>query len=337
MTILGIDEVGRGPLAGPLVIGAVVLPEEKPAWVADLRDSKKLSAKKRKTLSEKIEAEAPVRALGWVTPAELDQIGMSEALKLAARRAVKMAQIQAQKNHTKITEIIIDGNINFLAGTPFAPYTTTIIKGDDLIKEISAASIFAKVARDEYMIKIAETYPEYGFESHVGYGTQKHFAALDEFGPCPEHRFSLKPLQKFFSEDGSKIFFSDNKTKFPEPAKKPFTSKSSGNKAESIVANFLESEGHEILARNHKTKFYEIDIISLKSDKIYFTEVKYRRDQSRGTSLAQITPEKLRQMTFAAESYLKFRPDLKAEYSPLLAAAAVSGADFHLDDWFPIV
>lgn len=365
MTILGIDEVGRGPWAGPLVIGAVILPENKPDWVNELTDSKKLTANKREALNEIILKEAPATGLGWVSSTELDEIGLSKALKLATRRAVE--EIRSKK--IPFHEIIIDGTQNFLVGTTLENYVTVLKKADFLIKEVSAASIIAKVARDHYMYDLAKKYPNYGFEKHVGYGTAAHRTALQTYGPCPEHRKSFKPLKNFppVSEQRSETLFRDNKTKFPEQnettspreyrivsgaapgevvsflpgeilpiTEKSLTSVSTGTKAESIVSNFLESEGHKIIVRNQKTKFYEIDIISVKDDKIYFTEVKYRKSQYRGTSLDQITLKKLQQMTFAAKSFLKFQPQFK-NLQPILAAAAVSGEDFQLNAWFPIV
>ena len=158
MAILGIDEVGRGPLAGPLVVGAVVLPENKSelSWVAELKDSKKLTAKKREKLSAIIWEEAAACGLGWVSAEELNQVGIVEGLRLAARRAVE----EVQKKHAKFSEIVIDGNMNFLEETALGGYVTTVVKGDDLIKEISAASIIAKVARDNYMRELGERYPE---------------------------------------------------------------------------------------------------------------------------------------------------------------------------------
>lgn len=314
MSILGIDEVGRGPWAGPLVIGAVILPKDEagnyPAWVADLTDSKKLSKKRREALSAIILKEAPATGLGWVSAQEIDQLGLSAGLRLATRRAVE----EIRKTKTPFTEIIIDGTQNFLKGTSLESHVTTLKKGDLLIKEVSAASIIAKVARDNYMIKLAETYPDYGFEKHVGYGTAAHKAALEKYGPCPEHRTSFKPIQ-----NPNKI-----------------TTKMLGDKAENIVAQELQKRGHRIVARNHKTKFYEIDIISTKDNKIYFTEVKYRKNQTRGTSLDMITKKKLQQMTFAASAFLKYYQDLKETYSPLLAAGLVSGDNFQFDDWFII-
>lgn len=309
--ILGIDEVGRGPWAGPLVIGAVILPDEKPSWVENLTDSKKLTVKKRENLNELILAESPASALGWVSSRELDEIGMSSALKLAARRAVENIQLKK----VPFSEIIIDGTVNFLAGTALENYVTVLKKADFLIKEVSAASIIAKVARDHYMTELAKLYPEFGFEKHVGYGTATHKSAIEKFGLTPEHRRSFKPIKE---------------------SAKP-TTKELGDKAEGIVADYLKNQGHEIIARNHRTPFYEIDIISLKDDHIYFTEVKYRKDNFRGTPLEMITDEKLKQMTFAAESFLKFQPTLKDSFSPILAAASVSGKDFHFDTWFSLI
>ena len=192
--ILGIDEVGRGPYAGPLVIGACILPHPYAdyPWIDELTDSKKLSEKKRLELYQIIKNAAAASATGWVSSCELDQIGMSAALKLATRRAV--SRIRATK--VPFTEIVIDGISNFLADTTLESYVTTMKKADLLIKEVSAASIIAKVERDLYMKQLAELYPEYGFEKHVGYGTAHHQAAMEKFGLTPEHRRSFTPVKK---------------------------------------------------------------------------------------------------------------------------------------------
>jgi len=320
MALLGIDEVGRGPWAGPLVIGAVILPDhDTNPWINELTDSKKLSVKKREALNEIILKEAPATGLGWVSAAELDEVGLANALCLAARRAVS----EIQKAHVPFNEIIIDGTKNFLVGTKLEKYVTIMPKADFLIKEVSAASIIAKVARDHYMYDLDQKYPEYGFKKHVGYGTAAHTKALKEFGVCPEHRKSFRPIAEIIGANAS--------------ITAPTTSTTAiGAKAESIVADYLKSQGHQIIARNHKTKFYEIDIVSTKADKIYFTEVKYRKNELRGTSLDQITSKKQQQMRFAAEAFLKYRQDLQ-NFSPVLAAAAVSGSDFKLQDWFEII
>ncbi|MBR2766674.1 ribonuclease HII [Candidatus Saccharibacteria bacterium] len=321
MAILGIDEVGRGPLAGPLVIGAVILPDDKQPWFKNLKDSKKLSAKKRAELNELI-LKNSTTGLGWISAEEIDQLGISRALALATKKAVK----QIQSLHKPFSQIIIDGKVNFLKSTPLEKFTTTCIKGDDKIREISAASIIAKVARDNYMIKLADKFPEYGFDKHVGYGTKSHVEAIYKYGLTLEHRKSFEPC-KSLSNFATKTSSKKNTTNI-------------GQKAESAVANYLINHGHTIIARNHKTHFYEIDIISTKDNYIYFTEVKYRKSNIRGTPLDTITKEKQQQMQFAAESYLKYQNAKFKNHQPLLAAASVSG-DLNQPmktniTWFPL-
>ena len=319
MAILGIDEVGRGPLAGPLVVGAVILPDNKPDWIEDLKDSKKLSAKKREALSEIILKESPATGLGWVNSEELDNIGISEALKLATKRAV----LEVQTSHTAFSQIVIDGKVNFLKNTKLENYVSTLARADDLIKEVSAASIIAKVARDKYMVDLSAKYQEYGFDSHVGYGTKKHIEAIYKYGICPEHRKSFEPIKSMvgFSRKDQNVV--KNTTAI-------------GNQAEEKVAKYLTDKGHKIIARNYKTKVCEIDIISTLDNKIYFTEVKYRKNNDFGGGLAAITPVKQKQMKFAAEVFLKANPELNS-LQPLLSVAEVIGDDFKLKDWFPLV
>lgn len=319
MAILGIDEVGRGPLAGPLVVGAVVLPEKRPDWVADLKDSKKLSAKKRETLNEVILREASAVGLGWVSPAELDETGISEALRLATRRAVK----RVQRLHAKFSQIVIDGKVNFLQDTVLAKYVSTMPKADDLMKEVSAASIVAKVARDAYMREVAERYPEYGFGSHVGYGTAKHLAAIRKYGICPEHRKSFEPIKSMVGFERKE-------------AKKKNTT-FVGALGEEAVCKYLVQDGHKIMERNFKTCFCEIDIVSKKGGKIYFTEVKYRKTGVAGGGLAAVDRRKLKRMEFAAETFMKFRRLEVEDSSPILAVAEVTGEDFVVKDWFELI
>ncbi|HVC36152.1 MAG TPA: ribonuclease HII [Candidatus Dormibacteraeota bacterium] len=181
MTSVGIDEVGRGCWAGPLVAGAVILNQP----IDGLKDSKKLSANQRQQLAKTIHSEAGIAALGWVTAKEIDSLGLTKAVSLAMQRAIDQIQMDYQ-------EIIIDGNYNFLFPNP---KSRTIIKADCLVAEVSAASIIAKVARDQYMSQVAKKYPNYGFEKHVGYGTDLHRERLQKYGPCDQHRRSFKPIQ----------------------------------------------------------------------------------------------------------------------------------------------
>lgn len=328
MALLGIDEVGRGPLAGPLVVGAVILPEAPQPWHSELKDSKKLTAKKRTALSQLITTEA-ITGLGWVPAAELDQLGISGALRLATRRAVEQAQNQAKASHTPFSEIIIDGKVNFLDGTPLAKHTSTLIKADAKIPAVSAASIIAKVARDQYMIDLATKYPLYHFDQHVGYGTRAHVQAIYQYGLTPEHRKSFEPCKSLAEFTASTPVNTTAGTPAGTPASTtsaPKDTTTKGRQAEQLVADYLAKNGHTIIAHNHKTYFYEIDLISIKGSHIYFTEVKYRESPNHGTPLTAITPKKLAQMHFAATSYLKYQNTALKSYQPLLAAAAVTGS-----------
>lgn len=276
--ILGIDEVGRGPYAGPLVIGACILPTDRDnhPWINELNDSKKLSEKKREELYDIIKKNA-VSATGWVSSKELDEIGMSAALKLATRRAVE----KIRETKTPFTEVLIDGISNFLVGTSLEKFATTMKKADLLVKEVSAASIVAKVERDNYMKDLAKKYPGYGFEKHVGYGTAAHQKAMETLGLTPEHRRSFAPVKKLEK-----------------------TTKEIGDAGEDKIAKLLQEKGHKIIARNYKTKFYEIDIISEKDGKIYFTEVKTHKNRVHGTPAEMVDKKKLEKMKFAADAYM---------------------------------
>ncbi len=189
MPILGIDEVGRGPWAGPLVAGAVVLSEP----VEGLADSKKLSKKRREQLDVIIRENAWV-GLGWVSAAEIDELGMTKAVRLAMLRAVKNLHAAGGTYE----EIIIDGSINYFQNVEGlqTELVSAVVKADGTVPAVSAASIIAKVARDNYMTRLGLQYPEYGFEKHVGYGTAAHAGALQTYGITAEHRLSFAPIRK---------------------------------------------------------------------------------------------------------------------------------------------
>lgn len=183
MTTVGIDEVGRGCWAGPVVAGAVILAEP----IEGLKDSKVLSKKQRERLAQAVRLQATAIGLGWVEAALVDSLGITQAVRLAMQRA--LAAIQHPYD-----VVIIDGNHNFLADNPKAQF---IVKADVTVPAVSAASIVAKVARDAYMTEAAERYPAYGFERHVGYGTALHLSRLQQYGICELHRQSYKPVQAF--------------------------------------------------------------------------------------------------------------------------------------------
>lgn len=346
--ILGIDEVGRGPYAGPLVIGACILGDwqnsENAEWIEKLTDSKKLSAKRREELYVLIKEKALAAATGWVSSAEIDEIGLSEALRLATRRAVE----QIQQTKVPFSEIIIDGTMNFLVGTKLEKYVSTLKKGDFLVKEISAASILAKVERDNYMAKLDAVYPKYGFGKHVGYGTAAHQKAMEEFGLTPEHRRSFRPVREIAENkintkqlgDLSKQMIANKITtkqlgdRGEQMIANEITSKQLGDRGEQVVVDYLEASGHEIVARNYKTKLFEVDIISRKNEMLYFTEVKYRSDHDFGEALDFIDKKKQQKMHLAVEGFLATHPEY-ADFRPTLAVAAVD-KDFKLEEWFEL-
>jgi ribonuclease HII len=187
MTVIGLDEVGRGCWAGPLVAAAVVLPGAHS--IVGLNDSKKLSKKQRESLDLLIREKALGIGIGWVWPEDIDSGGITKAVKIAMFRA--FAQLGAEYTG-HYDEIIVDGNINYLANVS---KSSAMIKADGSIPAVSAASIIAKVARDNYMADIASEYPQYGFAGHVGYGTAEHIAALRQYGVTAIHRRSYKPIR----------------------------------------------------------------------------------------------------------------------------------------------
>ncbi len=181
--ICGVDEAGRGPLAGPVCTAAVILP--KHAEIPGLTDSKKLTDKKRRELFPLIQEQAIAYGIGFATEQEIDEINILQATFLAMQRALDQMTVKPDL-------ALIDGNREKDFGIP----VKTVVKGDSLSANIAAASILAKVTRDDLMVKMAETYPQYGFEIHKGYGTKAHYAALREFGASPIHRMTF--LKKFY-------------------------------------------------------------------------------------------------------------------------------------------
>ena len=183
--ICGVDEAGRGPLAGPVCAAAVILPEH--LQIPGLNDSKKLSDKKRRDLFPVIKEQAIAYGIAFATVEEIDEINILQATFLAMERAV--AQLNGQADFA-----LIDGNRE----PKLDIESMAVVKGDSRSASIAAASILAKVTRDDYMEELASQYPQYGFEVHKGYGTKRHYQALEEFGMCPAHRRSF--LKKFYGQ-----------------------------------------------------------------------------------------------------------------------------------------
>lgn len=184
-TICGVDEAGRGPLAGPVCAAAVILPPQ--VQIPGLNDSKKLTDKKRRELFPVICEQALAYGIAFATEQEIDEINILQATFLAMQRAMDQLNIRPDL-------ALIDGNRQKDFGIP----VKTVVKGDSLSANIAAASILAKVTRDDLMVKMAEQYPEYGFEIHKGYGTRAHYTALESHGPSPIHRMTF--LKKFYAQ-----------------------------------------------------------------------------------------------------------------------------------------
>ena len=185
--VAGVDEAGRGPLAGPVAAAAVILNPEQP--IAGLADSKKLSAGRREELAREVRASALAWAVAWADPAEIDALNILAATMLAMRRAIL---------GLSLTPAVVQVDGNRLPDLRFGDRRLAgeaIIGGDDRVAAISAASILAKTVRDRMMIELDRLYPCYEFARHKGYGTAVHRARLEEFGPCREHRFTFAPVR----------------------------------------------------------------------------------------------------------------------------------------------
>lgn len=179
--VAGVDEAGRGPLAGPVVAAAVILDELRP--IKGLNDSKKLTAKQREKLFDEIRAKALCCSIAQASVEEIDELNILQATLLAMRRAVEGLRLKPAK-------VLVDGNrlpkLDVLA--------EAIVGGDALVPSISAASILAKVTRDRWCAELDAQYPQYGFAGHKGYGTAEHLAALKAHGACPQHRKTFRPV-----------------------------------------------------------------------------------------------------------------------------------------------
>ncbi len=184
--VAGVDEAGRGPLAGPVVAGAVILDKRSP--IDGLRDSKKLSPSRRCQLAGEIRRHSLAWSVAWADAAEIDCLNILEATLLAMRRAILGLRIQPHY-------VLVDGNrLPKLTFGAERIEGEAIVGGDAMLDAISAASIVAKVCRDEIMVELASIYPDYGFARHKGYATADHRERIDPFGPCQQHRRSFRPF-----------------------------------------------------------------------------------------------------------------------------------------------
>ena len=268
--VAGIDEVGRGPLAGPVVAAAVILPKE--CKIEGVNDSKKLSAKKREELYDIILEKAVSYGIGVVSNERIDEINILQATYEAMREA--LSQLQPKADY-----ILADAVTIPMVSIP----QRGIIKGDAKSMSIGAASIVAKVYRDRMMEAYEEVYPGYGFASNKGYGAAEHIEGIKKQGITPIHRRTF--LKNFLPQEG------DNTT-------------DKGHRGEALAAKQMEKMGYEILERNFHALKAEIDIIAKKDNVIVFTEVKYRKNEEMGTPAEAVNHWKQQHIIRAAKVYI---------------------------------
>lgn len=294
----GVDEAGRGPLAGDVYAAAVILDPDNP--IDGLNDSKKLTEKRREALFPEIQEKALAWSIGIATVEEIDSVNILEATYLAMRRAVEGLKV-------KPSMALVDGNRNPGLGIP----TRLLVKGDATSASVAAASILAKVARDRYMKELAEQYPEYRFEQHKGYGTALHYEMLDEFGISPVHRLSF--LKKYLAEQ-----------------KDP----SAGNRGEAIVSQYLVGEGCRIVTAGYRTYYGEIDLIAEQGEEVLFVEVKTRSSDALDAPAASVTEAKqLRLLRAAAQWMEENRTSLQPRFDVAEVILAPETGDLVSVNW----
>lgn len=268
--VAGIDEVGRGPLAGPVVAAAVILPKE--CKIEGVNDSKKLSAKKREELYDVILEKALSYGIGIVSNERIDEINILQATYEAMREA--LSQLSPKADY-----ILADAVTIPRVSTP----QRGIIKGDAKSMSIGAASIVAKVYRDRLMEAFDEVYPGYGFGANKGYGSAEHIEGIKKLGITPIHRKTF--VKNFLPQDGD-------------------TTTDKGNRGEALAAKQMEKMGYEILERNFHALKGEIDIIAKKDNYIVFTEVKYRKNEAMGSPAEAVNQWKQQHIIRAAKAYM---------------------------------
>ncbi|MSS70741.1 MAG: ribonuclease HII [Candidatus Latescibacteria bacterium] len=276
--IAGVDEAGRGPLAGPVVAAAVVLPTDPD--LPGLDDSKKLTPARRDALFDCIRAQAVAVGVGMADSAEIDRLNILQATLKAMREALSALAVTPDR-------VLIDGNQRPGSGLPELAF----VDGDARSLSIAAASVIAKVTRDRMMADYDRLYPGYGFGGHKGYGSAQHLQALRDLGPSPIHRRSFAPVGERGGGPG------------PERDGRHRT----GRQGEEMAVALLEQKGYAVLDRNFRGGGGEIDVVAVRGDVIAFVEVKTDRAGGFGGPALRVDEEKQRRMAQAAEMYLHLR------------------------------
>ncbi len=303
----GVDEAGRGPLAGDVYAAAVILPLDEE--IPGINDSKQLSEKKRDALYEEITSRAVAWAVGVASVEEIETLNILQAAMLAMRRAVEALPV-------KPAMALVDGNKNPALPVP----SRCLVKGDGTSASVAAASIVAKVTRDRYMIEMDRKYPGYLFAKHKGYGSKAHYQCLDELGPSPIHRMSF--LKKYYAKKSGEPPFSD------------------GMRGEAAASQMMAEKGFRIVAVNWRCAYGEIDLIVSDGKYLVFCEVKTRTEGSIGTPREAVGSSKRKKLTETALCYLSEHP---SELQPRFDVIEVTLSDGngavrsieHLENAFP--
>jgi len=301
--VAGIDEAGRGPLAGPVVAAAVVF-EPNPELIDGVTDSKKITEKRRKILYDLIQQKAKAIGIGIVECDDVDRINILQATHKAMRMAIGRLKL-------KVDHILVDGR-----GIPDKIYPqTAIIGGDRVCYSISAASIIAKVYRDRIMREMDSVFPGYGFAKHKGYGTQQHLDAIKKLKPCPIHRKSFAGV--------SEHVFDLVKLK---------NSRLLGKYGEDLAAYYLYKKGFRIVQRNfHAGVYGEIDIITKKDDLLCFVEVKTQRHNIYGPPETWVDERKMEQLGLIADAYLSQHPELELNCRFDVVGITLRSTGYHIN------
>ena len=321
--IAGVDEAGRGPLAGPVVAAAVILPSN--AFIPGLNDSKMLSEKHREALFAEIQKNALSFSVAQASPDEIDHLNIRNATHLAMRRALETLSIQPDR-------VLIDGN-----AVPESPFVEqSIVGGDQKSLSIAAASVLAKVTRDKMMVAFDLEFPEYGFARHKGYGSADHLLALKTHGPCLIHRKTFGGVLADESSEDFKIFaegiqtaqspgqleaigqsIASMKSALPKTEldrlrqlyqKRRFVLEQAGPKGERIAADHLGKNGYSLLEIRFRAAGGEIDIIASKNGVLAFVEVKTASTPHFGSPETWVTLQKQKQIIQVAKAYLQKHP-----------------------------
>ena len=278
--VAGLDEVGRGCLAGPVAAGAVILPPNPPDQLfVVVRDSKQLTETQREKAYGVITSASLSHSVGWTTPAETDDIGIASAVRRAMRRA--LAKLEPNATHLLIDAIPLPSS-----GLP----QKSIVRGDSKSLSIAAASILAKVERDRYMSSLSDDYRIYAFDKHKGYATKRHLEAIAEFGPCHIHRMSFAPVRR----EAGRI--------------RPQTAVAIGLRAEAFAATALEERGMTIVTRNFRTRYGEVDLIARDGPTLCFIEVRARKSSGFGAPSETVSRSKSRRIIAASQEFLQKNP-----------------------------